>query len=91
MERPVAVANWKTTRAKPCALRITSIDSTFARNHGSGNSWHSGLPKITTTSSGLGVTLAIAVANCLTRRGISTLTGRTNWHPTQVRNILRST
>jgi len=54
MERPVAVANWKTTRAKPCALRITSIDSTFAHNRGSGNSWRTGFPMITTASSRFG-------------------------------------
>ena len=38
-----------------------------------------------------GATTLQSIAHCLTRRGISTRTGRTNWHPTQVRNILRST
>ena len=37
-----------------------------------------------------GATTLQSIANCLTRRGISTRTGRTNWHPTQVRNVLRS-
>ena len=38
-----------------------------------------------------GATTLQSIANCLTRRGISTRTGRTTWHPAQVRNILRST
>jgi DNA invertase Pin-like site-specific DNA recombinase len=38
-----------------------------------------------------GATTLQSIAHCLTRRGISTRTGRTTWHPTQVRNILRST
>jgi hypothetical protein len=69
MERPVAVANWKTTRVKPCALRITSIDSTFARNRGSGNSWHTGFPMITTASSRLGGHARNRRRQCLIRGG----------------------
>ena len=69
MERPVAVANWKTTRAKPCALRINSIDSTFARNRGSGNSWRTGFPMITTASSRLGGRARNRRRQCLIRGG----------------------
>ena len=69
MERPVAVANWKTTRAKPCSFRITSIDSTFARNRGSGNSWRTGFPMITTASSRLGGHARNRRHQCLTRGG----------------------
>jgi hypothetical protein len=38
-----------------------------------------------------GATTLQSIAHCLTRRGISTRTGRTTWHPSQVRNILRNT
>ena len=69
MERPVAVANWKTTRVKPCALRITSIDSTFARNRGSGNSCRTGFPMITTASSRLGGHARNRRRQCLIRGG----------------------
>lgn len=69
MERPVAVANWKTTRAKPCSIRINSIDSTFARNRGSGNSWRTGFPMITTASSRLGGRARNRRRQCLIRGG----------------------
>jgi hypothetical protein len=69
MERPVAVANWKTTRAKPCSIRINSIDSTFARNRGSGNSWRTGFPMITTASSRLGGHARNRRRQCLIRGG----------------------
>ena len=38
-----------------------------------------------------GATTLQSIADCLTRRGITTRTGRTTWYPTQVRNLLRST
>ena len=38
-----------------------------------------------------GATTLQSIADCLTRRGITTRTGRTTWHPTQVRNVLRNT
>jgi DNA invertase Pin-like site-specific DNA recombinase len=38
-----------------------------------------------------GATTLQSIAHCLTRRGISTRTGRTTWYPTQVRNVLRNT
>lgn len=69
MERPVAVANWKTTRAQPCSIRINSIDSTFARNRGSGNSWRTGFPMITTASSRLGGHARNRRRPCLIRGG----------------------
>jgi hypothetical protein len=49
---------------------------------------HSVLGVIREMSSTSGTTLP-SIAYCLTRRGVSTRTSRTTWHPTQVGNILR--
>jgi len=37
-----------------------------------------------------GATTLQSIADCLSRRGIATRTGRSNWYPTQVRNILQT-